>query len=121
MDDEPASVRERYGFMPAFDPKDPQRCGSPNWAQRMLLARRLVEQRLAACVHVSEVASTFRWNGRVAQETEFLVEARTLPGRRPDAVALAMLEGHPYEVPMVESIVTRVSPRYHKWMKGDLR
>jgi hypothetical protein len=43
LDSEPASLRERYGHMPAFDPHDPTRCGSPNWAQRMLLARRLVE------------------------------------------------------------------------------
>jgi uncharacterized protein (DUF1501 family) len=43
LDEEPLAIRERYGFMPAFDPKDPQRCGAPNWAQRMLLARRLVE------------------------------------------------------------------------------
>ncbi len=43
LDSEPLAIRERYGFMPAFDPNDPQRCGAPNWAQRMLLARRLVE------------------------------------------------------------------------------
>lgn len=43
LDSEPASLRERYGYMPAFDPMDPQRCGSPNWAQRMLLSRRLIE------------------------------------------------------------------------------
>ncbi len=43
LDKEPEALRERYGMMPEFDPKDPQRCGSPNWAQRMLLARRLVE------------------------------------------------------------------------------
>jgi hypothetical protein len=43
LDREPASIRERYGFMPAFDPKASNRCGAPNWAQRMLLARRLVE------------------------------------------------------------------------------
>ncbi|MBY0514864.1 MAG: DUF1501 domain-containing protein, partial [Gemmataceae bacterium] len=43
LDREPARVRERYGFMPAFDPKASDRCGAPNWAQRMLLARRLVE------------------------------------------------------------------------------
>jgi hypothetical protein len=43
LDEEPAALRERYGNMPAFDPMDPTRCGSPNWAQRMLLARRLVE------------------------------------------------------------------------------
>jgi hypothetical protein len=43
LDSEPAEVRERYGFMPAFDPGAADRCGAPAWSQRMLLARRLVE------------------------------------------------------------------------------
>jgi len=43
LDAEPAHIRERYGFMPAFDPGSSDRCGSPAWSQRMLLARRLVE------------------------------------------------------------------------------
>lgn len=43
LDREPAPLRERYGFMPAFDPKAADRCGSPAWSQRILLARRLVE------------------------------------------------------------------------------
>jgi hypothetical protein len=43
LDKEPAAVRERYGFMPAFDPKASNRCGAPAWSQRILLARRLVE------------------------------------------------------------------------------
>jgi hypothetical protein len=43
LDREPWSVRERYGFLPAFDPKASNRCGAPAWSQRILLARRLVE------------------------------------------------------------------------------
>ena len=43
LDQEPLQIRERYGFMPAFDPGAANRCGAPNWSQRMLLARRLVE------------------------------------------------------------------------------
>jgi hypothetical protein len=43
LDREPAKIRERYGFMPAFDPKASDRCGAPAWSQRILLARRLVE------------------------------------------------------------------------------
>jgi hypothetical protein len=43
LDREAPAVRERYGFMPAFDPKASNRCGSPAWSQRILLARRLVE------------------------------------------------------------------------------
>jgi hypothetical protein len=43
LDREPGAVRARYGFQPAFDPGAANRCGAPNWSQRMLLARRLVE------------------------------------------------------------------------------
>jgi hypothetical protein len=43
LDSEPQALRERYGFMPAFDPGAADRCGAPAWSQRMLLARRLVE------------------------------------------------------------------------------
>jgi hypothetical protein len=43
IDAEPAALRERYGFEPAFDPGASDRCGAPAWSQRMLLARRLVE------------------------------------------------------------------------------
>jgi hypothetical protein len=43
LDKEPTRLRERYGFMPAFDPKASNRCGAPAWSQRILLARRLVE------------------------------------------------------------------------------
>jgi hypothetical protein len=43
LDKEPRLIRERYGFMPPFDPKAANRCGAPAWSQRILLARRLVE------------------------------------------------------------------------------
>jgi uncharacterized protein (DUF1501 family) len=43
LDREPMKLRERYGFMPAFDPQASNRCGAPAWSQRILLARRLVE------------------------------------------------------------------------------
>lgn len=43
LDKEPETVRERYGYFPAFDPKAADRCGCPSWSQRILLARRLVE------------------------------------------------------------------------------
>lgn len=43
LDAEPRAIRERYGFMPAFDPKALNRCGAPAWSQRLLLARRLIE------------------------------------------------------------------------------
>jgi hypothetical protein len=43
LDREPMRLRERYGFLPSFDPGAANRCGAPAWSQRILLARRLVE------------------------------------------------------------------------------
>lgn len=43
LDAEPQHIRERYGFMPAYQAPTPDRCGVPAWSQRFLLARRLVE------------------------------------------------------------------------------
>lgn len=87
--------------------------GSPDAAQT--LARRLVEGGLAACVHVQEVRSLYRWKGELQDEPEWLVEARALASRV-GAVREAILQGHPYEVPLVEVLaVTGVPPAYLDW------
>ena len=38
LDREPAPVRERYGYFPAYDPGASNRCGCPAWSLRILLA-----------------------------------------------------------------------------------
>ncbi|MDA1015826.1 MAG: DUF1501 domain-containing protein, partial [Planctomycetota bacterium] len=43
LDAERSSVRDRYGFIPKYDPMDPRRCSANAFCQRVLLGRRLVE------------------------------------------------------------------------------
>ncbi|MEK6238301.1 MAG: DUF1501 domain-containing protein, partial [Planctomycetales bacterium] len=43
LDAERSDVRERYGFIPRYDPMDPKRCSANAFSQRVLLGRRLVE------------------------------------------------------------------------------
>ncbi|MDP6555841.1 MAG: DUF1501 domain-containing protein [Pirellulaceae bacterium] len=43
LDSERDPVRERYGFIPRYDPMDPRRCSANAFCQRVLLGRRLVE------------------------------------------------------------------------------
>jgi PAS domain-containing protein len=43
LDAERDPVRERYGFIPRYDPMDPRRCSANAFCQRVLLGRRLVE------------------------------------------------------------------------------
>ncbi len=79
------------------------------------MASRLVDAG-AACVHLQAVRSFYDWQGKRMDEEEWLVEARV--ARKGEAnVRLVMLEGHPYELPLVESWTTRVNAPYVRWAR----
>lgn len=62
-------------------------------------ARALVEERLAACVHVLEPGrSTYRWNGAVEQAVERQLVIKTTRARVA-AIEARLHDAHPYDVP----------------------
>lgn len=77
----------------------------------------LVEKRLAACVHVQALWSTYRWQGKLEAGTEWLLEAKLLPDGV-DAAWAMLLDRHPYSNPCVEVVPPVVVPaRYGAWAK----
>ena len=71
------------------------------------IARRLVEERVAACVSVyAPMTSLYRWRGVVERETERQMVIKTTRGRVA-AVQARLAELHPYELP--EFLVLSVS------------
>jgi periplasmic divalent cation tolerance protein len=85
-------------------------------AQAHALADALVQSALAACVHVTRIHSTYRWKGRQEEGDEWQVEARALP-RKTAAVQKRMAEGHPYELPLIETVKCSVNDDYAKWAR----
>ncbi len=84
------------------------------------LARRLIETDVACCVHVQRIDSVYRWDGAVEEAREWLVEAR-VPTDGTEACWLAMQDGHPYDVPLVEIVAeTRVNGAYARWARDAL-
>jgi periplasmic divalent cation tolerance protein len=67
------------------------------------LARRLVDERLAACVNVVPCDSVYRWEDAVHEDEEAVLLAKTTAERYPD-LADRVVEWHPYDVPCVERI-----------------
>jgi periplasmic divalent cation tolerance protein len=63
------------------------------------IARRLVEERLAACVNVcAAMTSFYRWKGAVERADERQLVIKTERGRVP-TIASRVRELHPYELP----------------------
>jgi periplasmic divalent cation tolerance protein len=84
------------------------------------IARRLVDERLAACVQIiGPITSTFRWQGAVETAEEFLCLIKTR------AAAYARLEQrihqlHVYEVPEIIALpITAGSEAYLGWIDGE--
>ncbi len=93
-------------------------CSSLTEAQT--LARLLVEQRLAACVQMSQIRSVFRWEGQIEEADEVLLTAKTLHDRLPAIEALVM-EHHVYQVPeILATAVDWASEPYARWLHDAL-
>ena len=81
------------------------------------IARRLVEDRLAACVNiVPQVRSLFIWRGKFSQEDECLLVAKSRRARFPELTA-AVKQLHSYSVPEIIALPILVgSADYLRWM-----
>lgn len=89
-------------------------------AEADALARRLVEDRLAACVQVTAVTSTYRWEGEVTTGDERLLLIKT----RADQVAAVqafLAEHHSYDTPeVIEVPITSGLPEYLGWIDASV-
>lgn len=86
----------------------------------MDLARKMVDERLAACVNVlADCTSVYRWEGRNESVTEVPVLIKTL------AQHYARLEqliksAHPYELPEIIAVpISSGLPAYLNWIAEE--
>ena len=85
------------------------------------LARLLVERRLAACVNaLGNVASTYRWQGRVQQDRETLLLIKTTKARLAEVEAAIRAESS-YELPeIIALLVPMGSAPYLEWLRESV-
>jgi periplasmic divalent cation tolerance protein len=80
------------------------------------LARRIVEQELAACVQVEAIAASFyKWDGKLCAEPEARLTIKTIAMRLPDLEAFFEKE-HPYELPQFAMSEMKASQAYGLWV-----
>ena len=66
------------------------------------IARALVEERLVACVNYDVTSSTYRWAGRIEEDTEVSMICKTTTDRVPGVIK-RVKELHSYELPCITS------------------
>lgn len=91
-------------------------------ASARVLARALVEQRLAACVNMlPAVQSVYRWNGAVEEAAEVTLLIKSTAARYPE-LEQAVRRLHPYDLPELIAIpVSAGYPPYLEWISQETR
>jgi periplasmic divalent cation tolerance protein len=91
-------------------------CGSEEEAAK--IARRLVEERLAACVNIiSPVRSIYRWEGKIWDEKEWVLIVKTRK-RRFEELEKKVKLLHSYSVPEIIALpIVEGSASYLKWLE----
>jgi len=84
------------------------------------LARKLVEQRLAACVNlVPKIESYFWWDDAVQHDEEALLIVKTTESRFRDLMDFVQ-ENHPYDLPEVIGFpLSEGLPEYIAWIRKE--
>ncbi len=84
------------------------------------LAELLVEQRLAACVHiVPGIRSVYRWQGKMCRDDEVQLVIKSNRSRF-DAIAALLREHHPYDLPEIVAVrIDRGSQDYLDWIASE--
>ncbi|ARM30409.1 divalent-cation tolerance protein CutA [Prosthecochloris sp. HL-130-GSB] len=81
----------------------------------------VLEQRLAACIHMIEIESCYRWKEKLCREREVQLMMKTTQESYPELEKLVR-EVHPYDLPEIIMVpVTAGSPPYLAWVRENVK
>ncbi len=92
----------------------------PDMEAAKALAKRLIDGHLAACVQLQpSVQSIYRWEGRVCEEQEVVLVAKTT-AQQWSAISACIKQNHPYDVPeIIAQPITHSHTDYARWVIAE--
>ncbi len=81
--------------------------------QAEILAEKIVDAKLGACIHVNEIKSIYRWKGKTENVKEFKLEIKTL-SKNYQKLKDFIIKNNEYELP--EIIVIKIEGGYDKYL-----
>ncbi|MBI4131029.1 MAG: divalent-cation tolerance protein CutA [Nitrosarchaeum sp.] len=88
----------------------------PNKKSITKIANELVQNKIAACVNITKIASIYSWQGKIENASEYLVLFKTTQKNK-KSLKEKIKATHPYDVPEIAEInITSINKSYLKWL-----
>ena len=84
------------------------------------ISRHLLEKRLVACTNVHPIESMYWWEGKIQEDNEFVVIAKT-KDENYSKIKEEVEKIHSYDVPCILKIDAEANEEYAKWVDEEVR
>lgn len=97
-------------------------CTVPNKKEGKLIAKKLVDHKLAACVNIiDKVESVFLWDGKICEENEAMMIIKTKKEMF-EKIQFVIKDMHSYNVPEIIAMpILQGDEIYLKWIEHETR
>lgn len=83
------------------------------------IAKKLLADKIIACVNISKISSLYTWEGKVESASEYIAIFKTVPKHK-TLLKNRIRETHPYDVPEIAEIpVTSINGPYLDWLHAS--
>jgi periplasmic divalent cation tolerance protein len=87
-----------------------------NHEEAKLIAKTVVDKKLAACSQISEIESFYHWNGSVQNEKEYRILFKA-NAQNYNAIENLIKKMHSYDLPAIHGIlIDEISQPYQAWV-----
>ena len=92
---------------------------APNQLLAKKIAKELIERKLAACVSIKEIKSTYKWKGNIEENKEFELNIKSMPENL-NELTLILKEKITYEVPEIIYKIVDSENSYFQWIEESI-
>lgn len=93
---------------------------NPTKDEAKKIARHLIQEKLIACANIYPIESLYNWEGKLADESEFVLLGKTKE-RNYDRIVKEVEKIHSYDIPCILKFPIVANEKYSNWLGNELR
>tara|TARA_Y100001978_G_scaffold70580_1_gene63411 strand:- start:209 stop:520 length:312 start_codon:yes stop_codon:yes gene_type:complete len=83
------------------------------------IAKKLIKDKLAACVSIKEVSSFYLWDDNIQNDSEYEITIKSKPQKLDDLIDFLKKEVE-YEIPQIIYKIFESEKNYYKWLEKSI-